>query len=136
MQRFCLVLPKFGTQFSIRQECYFPLGDCDDFRMFGVEDFDVIFQFLARSYVVVDGNMCTAYYFQPGVRRQEMSVDAGLRQLRTYPGLTGVLSLNGSFSYLEVAWKLENKKEVPLGFESELVLALLRGRGRRHVGFW
>ena len=118
------------------QECYFPLDDGENYQTLETEDFCLIAKFLARSFLIVDGNELNALLLQPELPTQYMSIDSGLRQLRTYPTLTGILTLNGTFSYLEAAWKVNQNKKMLPGLEGELILALLRARGKRHVAFW
>ena len=118
------------------QECYFPLDDYGAYRMLGVEDLSLISQTLNRKFVVVDADEMKACRLQPGVTQEEFTVDGGLRHLRSNPIETGILVLNGRFCYIETAWRLDTKKERPRGLESDLVLALLKGRGKRHVAFW
>ena len=118
------------------QECYFPLDDGENYQTLAAEDFCLIAKFLARGFLIVDGNELKALHLQPGLPTQHMSIDSGLRKLRAYPTLTGILTLSGHFSYLEAAWKVDNNKKMLPGLEGELILALLRARGKRHVAFW
>ena len=78
----------------------------------------------------------TAYELVPDRISKEMPLEAGLRQPCSHPEMQGFLIYNGTHSFLEVAWSLLNKKEVPQGIESDMVLRLLRGRGRSHIAFW
>ena len=119
-----------------QQECYFPTDDYGAFRMLGVEDLPLISQTLNRKFVVVDGDEMKAYRLQPGVAKEELTIDGGLRHLRFNPIESGVLVFNGHFYYIETSWRHDAKKERPRGLEAELVLALLRCRGKRHVAFW
>ena len=117
------------------QDCYFPL-DSGDYRVVSVDDFQLIAQTLNRSFLVLDVDELKAHHLRPGSSAQILSVDAGLRYLRSFPGVTGIMILNCTYSLLETAWRLDNKKELPRGTEGDLVLGLLKGRGKRHVAFW
>ena len=111
--------------------------DFGDYRRLSVDDFHVLSQTVCKSFVVVSADEGKAYLLEPGRAAGEMPfLDAGLRHLLANPATWGVLIQNATYSYLEVARSLHNKKEVPRGLESELVIGVLKGRGRRHVGFW
>ena len=125
----------FTPRFLHPQDCYFP-SDSGDYRVISVDDFQLIAQTLNRSFLVLDVDELKAHHLRPGLCEQVMSVDTGLRHLRSYPGVTGIMILNCTYSILETAWRLDNKKEMPRGLEAELVMGLLRGRGKRHVAFW
>ena len=96
--------------------------------MVSVDDFQLIAQTLNRSFLVLDVDELKAHHLRPGSSAQIMPVVAGLRYLR--------MILNCTYSLLETAWRLDNKKELPRGIEADLVLGLLKGRGKRHVAFW
>ena len=126
----------FGpARFLLLLECYFPL-DPGDYRVISVDDFQLIAQTLNRSFLVLDVDELKAHHLRPGLSAQILSVDAGLRYLRSFPGVTGIMILNCTYSLLETAWRLDNKKELPRSIETDLVLGLLKGRGKRHVAFW
>ena len=117
------------------QDCYFPL-DSGDYRLISVDDFQLIAQTFNRSFLVLDVDELKAHHLRPGSSAQIMPVVAGLRYLRSFPGVTGIMILNCTYSLLETAWRLDNKKELPRSIETDLVLGLLKGRGERHVAFW
>ena len=104
--------------------------------MLSVDDFQLIAQTLNRSFLVLDVDELKPHHLRPGLCEQVMSVDSGLRYLRSLPGVTGIMILNCTCSLLETAWRLDNKKELPRSIETDLVLGLLKGRGKRHVAFW
>ena len=53
----------------------------------------------------------------------------GLRELRTYPKLTGyILFSDGARCFMKAAWKEANKKSKKEGLEDDLVRALMRRR--------
>ena len=78
----------------------------------------------------------TAYELEAGRIPKEMPTEVGLRQLRAHPEKQGFLMYKDMHAFLEVAWSLSNKKEVPKGLENDMVLRLVKGRGRAHVAFW
>ena len=125
----------FTPSFLHPQDCYFPL-DSGDYRLISVDDFQLIAHALNRSFLVLDADELRAHHLRPGSSPQVMSVDAGLHHLRANPGYTGIMILNCTYSLLETAYRLDNKKELPRGIEADLVLGLLKGRGKRHVAFW
>ena len=110
------------------QDCYFPL-DSGDYRLISVDDFQLIAHALNRSFLVLDADELRAHHLRPGSSPQVMSVDAGLHHLRANPGYTGIMILNCTYSLLETAYRLDNKKELPRGIEADLVLGLMKGRG-------
>ena len=117
------------------QDCYFPLDTGDgDYRTLSVEDYRVLQREIRTMVIVIEE--LTAYELAPGRISKEMPLEAGLRQLRSHPEMQGFLIYNGTHSFLEVAWSLLNKKEVPQGIERDMVLRLLRGRGSSHIAFW
>ena len=118
-----------------RQDCYFPLA-FGDYRQLAVEDFRAACQKLGKNFMVICVDECAAYELRPGCSVEEHPLDPGLRKLCHYPDIHGFMIQNGTYSYLEAAYSLDSKKEMPAGLEAALVVSLLRARGRQHMAFW
>ena len=64
-----------------------------------------------------------------------MTLDAGLRTLRTFPRMIGIVLASGSLHQVQAAYHMEREKPV-LDIEGELITRLLRSRPHANVGFW
>ena len=115
------------------QDCYFTF-DNGDYRPLQVEDYRLLQRDMRTMVVAIEELTC--YELEAGRIPKEMPIEAGLRQLRSHPEMQGFMIYKHTHSYLEVAWSLLNKKEVPKGIENDMILRLVRGRSRPHVAFW
>ncbi len=67
-----------------------------------------------------------------------MSMKPGLRYLRCFPDLLGVMIQGDStrlFSHIEANWR-EEKRPVKERVLTQLVMAILRAKDRGHLCFW
>ena len=88
----------------------FYFGSPDAFRSLSSSHFQGLSVKMKADFLVCLPDQGAAYAFRSG-RCEEMTIDAGLRTLRSFPAMVGVLMMGGEFSHLEVAYQLDNKKE-------------------------
>ncbi len=122
-------------------QCYVE-EDNGDYRIFGANgDFSRLAEELAADYkgvAVVNAETTDVRVYIPKQDALVLSLKPGLRYLRCYPDLLGVMMQGDStrlFSHIEANWR-EEKRPVKERVLTQLVMALLRAKDRGHLCFW
>ena len=119
-------------------------SDDGEYRHFGSNpDWDMLFQVLGyqfRYIAVLRQETMNVTFFDPKGERKILQPKHGLRKIRAYPDILGVLINNENEIYhLQVAFN-ENSGKTPLdGLEKTLVFAILSAARRecsKHISFW
>ena len=128
----CAHLPLF--------DACFVENDKGTYRPFGtIADFWRMAENLEQGIVVVSVPEMSVQILRRDVEEETMALKPGLRYLRCYPCNIGVLVLGDNqrrFAHLEATWRRDDKRIGRPMVETELVMALLRGRDCNHIGFW
>jgi len=115
-------------------QCYIDGEDGGEYRSLCAFDFQIVANFMQERIMVFDEQ--GASLFRPGQEAEQMPLKVGLRSLRCYPTTIGIVICGCAFSQLDATWRLDNHKPVREDLQEKLVMALLRGKGSLHVGFW
>ena len=118
-------------------QCYVE-EDNGDYRIFGADDFSRLAEELADNYkgiAIVNAESMEVRVYIPKQDILVMSMKPGLRYLRCFPDLLGVMIQGGTFSHIEANWR-DEKRPVKERVLTQLVMALLRAKDRGHLCFW
>ena len=123
-------------------QCYVE-EDNGDYRIFGANnnEFSRLAEELAADYKGLAVVNTESMEVRVHISKQEtlvMSMKPGLRYLRCFPDLLGVMIQGDStrvFSHIEANWR-DEKRPVKERVLTQLVMALLRAKDRGHLCFW
>ena len=125
-------------------ECYLE-DDDGKYRRFGavVDWVRVADSFGANSHqsiVITDHCGMTVHVVVRGQKTLVMDMDKGLRYLRCYPEMLGILIAGDEtnyFSHLDTSWYEEEKPKLH-GLQTQLVMAILKAAkcSGQHISFW
>ena len=126
-----------STPLPLLDNCFIE-GDDGQYRRFGEEDEDFVkvVSDLDKGIAVAFADSMTMRVFRPGQPAENLALKPGLRYLRCFPDLMGLLILGGRVSLLGAAWRKDNGKHPPTDMQSQLMISIVRSRGSAHVSFW
>ena len=126
-----------STPLPLLYDCFIESDD-GNYRRFGEddEDFVKILSDVGKSIAVALADSMTMRVFRPGQPVEILALKPGLRYLRCFPDLMGLLILGGRVSLLGAAWRKDNGKQPPTDVESQIMISIVRSRGSAHVSFW
>ena len=113
-------------------------GDDGQYRRFGEddEDFVKVASDLGKGIAVAFADSMAMRVFKPGQLVENLALKPGLRYMRCFPDLMGLLILRGRVSFLGAAWRTDNGKQPPTEVQPQLMTSIVRSRGSAHVSFW
>jgi len=125
-----------AARLELLDQCYLEVEDGGEYRSLAPFDFQIVANFMQETLMVFDEQ--GACLIRPGQDVEKMALKVGLRSLRCYPTTIGIAICGCAFSHLDATWRLDNQKGMHkrADLQAELVIALLRGKGSLHVGFW
>ena len=125
-----------STPLPLLYDCFIE-GDDGQYRRFGEddEDFVKVASDLGKGIAVAFADSMAMRVFKPGQLVENLALKPGLRYLRCFPDLMGLLILGGRVSFLGAAWRKDNGKQPPTDVESQIMISIVRSRGSAHVSF-
>ena len=121
------------THLPLLDACFIESDQCD-YRPFGtMADFWRLAEYM-EVYIAI-ATECGVQILRKGQAVEIAALKPGLRYLRCFPQSLGIIALGGRFAHLEATWRLDDKRGRP-AVQTELVMGLLRSRGKNHVSFW
>ena len=125
-----------STPLPLLDDCFIEAGD-GSYRRFGDdEDFVKIVNDMGKGVAVANADTMTMRVIKPGQPVEVQPMKPGVRYVRCYPDLLGILALGGHISLLDAAWRNETGKRAATDMQAQLVLSIVRSRGYAHVSFW
>ena len=120
-------------------KCYIE-NDNGDYRHFGVvSDWALVQKHMPKGLAIVNPSAMKVTILVLNETEREMEMKPGLRYLRCYPDLVGILVTqdNGIFQ-LQAWWRDDSEKPLPEGLQDSLVLAVVSVARPvdEHVSFW
>ena len=123
-----------AARLELLDQCYVEMEDGGEYRSLCAFDFQIVANFMQETLMVFDEQ--GASLFRPGQDAEPMTLKVGLRSLRCYPTTIGIAICGCAFHQLDATWRLDNQKGLRADLQADLVMALLRGKGALHIGFW